>query len=70
MDKTGLLEGLLGPVGDSPTGADQREYTLTVSDPDAHGERTVHLRDPIGDPAVADLIDRLRAYRGRAQGES
>lgn len=70
VDKTGLLKGSLRSAGDRPTGADQREYTLTVTDTGAHGERTVHLRDPIDDPAVAALIDRLRGYRGRTQGES
>jgi hypothetical protein len=70
VDKTGLLEGPPGSAGERPTGADQREYTLTVTDTDAHTERTVHLRDPIDDPAVAALIEHLRSYRRRSQGET
>jgi hypothetical protein len=69
VGKTGLLAGSLRSVSDSPTGADQREYTLAVTDTDARGERTVHLRDPIDDPAVAALLDLMRGYRGRTQGE-
>jgi hypothetical protein len=63
VDRTGLVEGSPTPAGDRPTGADQRQYTLTFTGTDAHTERTVHLHDPIEDPAVAALIDHLRSYR-------
>ncbi len=63
VDRTGLVRGSLRPGGERPTGADQRQYTLTFTDTDAHTERTVHLQDPIEDPAVAALIDHLRSYR-------
>lgn len=65
---TGLLEGSLTSVGGGVTGADLMDYALTVDDGDV--VRTVRLRDPLDDPAVAALVDRLGRYRGRARGDA
>jgi hypothetical protein len=62
--RTGLLDGTLRSVSAPAAGADLRDYTLTVHDHDA--VRTVHLRDPLGDDAVAALISELQRHRGRA----
>jgi hypothetical protein len=61
--RTGLLEGKLRSVDDPPAGADLREYTLTVTEHDAVA--TVHLRDPLGDDEIADLIHQLQKHRNR-----
>jgi hypothetical protein len=60
VHRTGFLEG---PVRSATpaTGADLREYTLTVVDRGA--VTTVHFRDPLVDPAVATLVEQLQSYR-------
>ncbi|MGH3448203.1 MAG: protealysin inhibitor emfourin, partial [Nocardioidaceae bacterium] len=44
-----------------PPVPDGREYTITVVDRAV--ERSVVARDPIGDPALAELVAQLNAYR-------
>jgi hypothetical protein len=42
-------------------GADQRTYTLTVDD--GSRKHTVRLSDPVGDPALATLLQKLQGLR-------
>ncbi|MEO8258386.1 MAG: protealysin inhibitor emfourin [Acidobacteriota bacterium] len=42
----------------APSGADRRTYTITVDD--GRGSRVVKVSDPIGDPALGALIERLQ----------
>jgi Emfourin len=60
--RTGLLEGSLRSVAEPSTGADLRNYTLTVQDGDT--TQTVRLRDPLDDD-VAALVEQLRSLRHR-----
>jgi Emfourin len=66
--RTGLLDGSLRSAAGPPSGADLREYTLTVED---FGETwTAHLRDPLDNPAVGELVAHLQALRHRAAEET
>jgi Emfourin len=63
VHRTGILEGSLRAVAGTSTGADLREYRVTVDDGDL--VRTVQLRDPLRDESVAALIQHLQSSRLR-----
>jgi Emfourin len=63
VHRTGILHGSLRSAVGPATGADLRDYTLTVEDQGL--VRTVRLRDPLRDDAVAELIQHLQSSRLR-----